>query len=134
LEINGQGIATYEEHVPGWEVYAKYFKIYGDQLNNRFVITQNGVQVFDQELQPGSYLVNLSDNYRVSFREVAYGRSVATQGHHLDPSSVGVYFIDRKLDMLVFDFFKEPPDSMSSRRGSAKRRRYLNLIAEKAVN
>lgn len=131
LLINGQDVTTYEQHVPGWEVYARYFKVYGDQSSNRFVIQKHGMQLFKKELAPGSYVVNLSNNYNISFHEIAYGRSIDSPGLFLSASPTGVYLIDNTLDILVFDFFKDPPDSMTSRHGSAKRRRYLNLIAEK---
>ena len=132
LLVNGKDVTNYERHVPGWEVYAKYFNIYGEQTSNKVAIQQHGTTVYEKYLEPGSYVVNLSQNYNVSFHEVAYARPVDTPGLLLPPSPMGVYFIDKSLHILAFDFHKEPPHSMTSRHGSAKNTRYLNLIAERS--
>ena len=129
LLINGKDINDYKKHVPGWEVYCTHFLVYGKQATNRVTIQRDNAVVFEKELEPGSYVANLSDNQNVSFREVAYGRPVARSGLILAPSPVGVYLIARSMDILVFDFYAEPPDSMSSRRKSAQRKTYFNLTA-----
>ena len=59
LLINGKDITTYEQHVPGWEVYAKHFNIYGEQTSNRVTILLRGIVVYEKDIEPGSYVVNL---------------------------------------------------------------------------
>lgn len=136
LYINGKPVGAYEQHVPGWEVYCKYAKLYGEQTTNHVAIKRSGTSsglevVYEDDLPPGSYVVNLSTKHLVSFEEIAYGRPVSFPGLSLPPSPVGVYRIDESTNILVFDFHARPPDSMSSKHGSAKHKRYVNLKVEK---
>jgi hypothetical protein len=127
--VDGAPISSLERHVPGWDVYAPSYLSYSKNGTMTISIMKGSTTLASRQVAPGSYVVNASQRHLVSAEELAYGRPVAGAARFLEPSPVGVYFLDSSTSLLVFDFDKTPPESIRSKRGSIKAREFFKLVA-----
>ena len=118
LKINGTDVCDLESSYG----YAEYYKVFGKRAYNTLEILKDGVVIRSDKMEPGSYLVNLSESHLASCEEIAYGRPVCGDPMVLKPSPMGIYFINRSPNAIIYDFSSDPPKKISGPPGFVNQR------------
>ena len=102
------------------DIYESYYIVKSLEPQFRLEIKTGDTTVYQKSVDPGMYVVNLSGDQLIWFAETAYGRPLESNAQFLEQGKLGVYKISQKSGGVVFAFDQEPPESIRSRRGSAK--------------
>jgi len=122
--VNGKPLDDLTKEVPGLDIYASEYQYFGKEESIKIKLVSNGAEIWNREIPPGTYLINMSNTIKIGYDEFSYGRTIPEGfARFLAPSGIGVYRMGDRLDYLVVDFGKQPLHSISHKESDTTLRR-----------